>query len=110
MDGVIRVYRMVNTTKTIVRQNIGSVNYSTGTLTLSAFNPTAITNNIVNIFFEPATYDLVPVREQILQINDSDVTCTVTDVNSVERRGVTSTSSSSSAGSSGSSGSSSSGY
>ena len=64
-------------------------------------------NNIVNIFFEPATNDLVPVREQILQINDSDVSCSVIDVNAVERRGVDSTSSVSSSGSSSSSSSSS---
>lgn len=108
LNGYIRVYRMVNTVKTIVRENIGTINYTTGHLTLSAFNPSAITNNIVNIFFEPATNDLVPVREQILQINDSDVTCNTTDVNAVERRGVDSTSTVGSSGSSSGSSSSSS--
>ena len=108
LNGFIRVYRMVNTVKTIVRENIGTINYTTGLLTLSAFNPSAITNNIVNIFFEPATNDLVPVREQILQINDSDVTCNTTDVNAVERRGVDSTSTVGSSGSSSGSSSSSS--
>jgi hypothetical protein len=92
LNGIIRVYRLINTVKTIVRQNIGTVDYTTGTLTLSAFNPSAITNNIVNIFFEPNVSDLSPVREQILQINDSDVTISITDVNSVERRGVSSSS------------------
>ena len=43
------------------------------------------------------------MREQILQINDSDVNITASDVNAVERRGVTSTSTSSGSSSSGSS-------
>lgn len=95
LNGNIRVYRMVGTTKTIVRDSIGTIDYESGTITLSAFNPSAITNNIINIFFEPKDYDLTPIREQIFQINDNDVTITVTDTNSIERRGVSSTTASS---------------
>ena len=90
MNGYIRVFKTVDTIKTTIRDNIGTVNYSTGTITLTAFAPSAITNNVVNIFIEPNVYDLVPVREQIFQINDTDVTITVNDVNSIERRGVSS--------------------
>jgi len=46
-------------------------------------------NNIVNIYFEPVEADMIPVREQIFQILDSDITINVTDVNILERRSVT---------------------
>ena len=88
-NGVIRVYRLVGTIKTIIRNSIGSIDYSTGQVTLVAFAPSAITNNIVNIYFEPVEADMIPVREQIFQILDSDITINVTDVNILERRSVT---------------------
>lgn len=88
-NGAIRVYRLVGTIKTIIRNSIGSIDYSTGQVTLVAFAPSAITNNIVNIYFEPVEADMIPVREQIFQILDSDITINVTDVNILERRSVT---------------------
>jgi hypothetical protein len=88
-NNVIRVYRMTGTIKTIVRNNIGSIDYDTGQVTLVAFAPQAITNNIVHIYFEPVEEDMIPVREQIFQILDSDVIINVTDVNILERRSVT---------------------
>ena len=88
-NGVIRVYRKQNNIKTIIRNNIGSIDYTTGQVTLVAFAPQAITNNIVHIYFEPVEEDMIPVREQIFQILDSDITVNVTDVNILERRSVT---------------------
>lgn len=87
LDGVLRVYRMVGTEKLIVRSNIGTVNYSTGRINLSAFLPISAIGNIVSLHIEPEFEDLVPVREQILKILERDIRITTVDVNALERRG-----------------------
>tara|TARA_B100000131_G_scaffold218176_1_gene209695 strand:- start:3793 stop:5652 length:1860 start_codon:yes stop_codon:yes gene_type:complete len=93
LNGVLRIYRMVGTNKSIVRSNVGTVNYSTGLIKLSAFLPVSAVGNIVSIYIEPRYQDLVPVREQILKILERDITITMIDVNALERRNFTSDSS-----------------
>ena len=78
---------MVGTEKLIVRSNIGTVNYSTGRINLSAFLPISAIGNIVSLHIEPEFEDLVPVREQILKILERDIRITTVDVNALERRG-----------------------
>ena len=86
LDGVLRIYRKVGQTKIIVRTNIGTVNYSTGLITLSAFLPNSAVGNVVSIHIQPKFQDLVPVREQILKILERDIIITTIDVNALERR------------------------
>lgn len=91
-NGTVRVYRMQSTTKYIVNSNVGTINYASGVLTLTAFQPSALINNSISLYFEPEESDVAPVKQQIFKIESEDLNITATDVNALERRGVTSVS------------------
>ncbi len=48
-------------------------------MTLSSFAPTAISGSFLEITSQPNLNDIIPYRQQILLIEDSDVTITMTD-------------------------------
>ena len=101
-DGIIRVVKLKLGIRTLIQNNIGTVSYSNGSISLSTFAPTAITGNTVNITVTPAANDISPVRDQILLISNNDVTVTATtdsteSIGSVVTIGSTSTSGSTSA-------------
>ena len=83
-DGVMRIIRLENAKKIVVNANIGSVNYITGLITLKAFKPTAIVGNNIEVTVDPEINDVVPKREQIIDISQSDVTINMVDVASVK--------------------------
>ena len=83
---------MQSTTKYIVNSNVGTINYASGVLTLTAFQPSALINNSISLYFEPEESDVAPVKQQIFKIESEDLNITATDVNALERRGVTSVS------------------
>ena len=70
-NGNLRAYTLVGgTTRTYRDTNIGTINYTTGTLTLDSINITSSTNTggiIVTV--TPASNDIVPVRNQLLEID-----------------------------------------
>ena len=84
VDGVMRIIRLENAKKIVVNANIGSVNYVTGLITLKAFKPTAIVGNNIEVTVDPEINDVVPKREQIIDITQSDVTINMVDVASVK--------------------------
>tara|TARA_Y100000034_G_scaffold137029_1_gene218851 strand:+ start:3458 stop:5248 length:1791 start_codon:yes stop_codon:yes gene_type:complete len=80
-NGLLRTYTSSGGVKTIVNTNIGTVNYTTGLITLSAFAPTSVNNNGVLSFTSASdSNDVIPSREQIIRIVDSTIT-TVEDRN-----------------------------
>lgn len=70
-NGNLRAYSLVGgTTRTYLETNIGTVDYTSGTLTLDSINITSSTNTggiIVTIL--PSSNDIVPVRNQLLEID-----------------------------------------
>lgn len=77
-SGTLRVVKIIAGTTTEVANNIGTVNYTAGTLNLVNFNPNSITGNTINIIVTPAQSDVTPIRDQILIIDTNDVTVTAT--------------------------------
>ena len=75
-NGIVRVVKLKLGVRTLIQNNIGTVSYSNGSISLSTFAPTAITGNTVNITITPASNDISPVRDQILLISNNDVTVT----------------------------------
>jgi len=74
--GVIRVFRVNEAGDAIgVAQNIGSINYVTGQIILDDFQPTAIGDGGVTLRITavPQNKDILPLRGQIVVINDTDV-------------------------------------
>jgi len=77
-EGNIRTYYFVGTTKTYETANIGTINYSTGEIVLSSFNIASATNSdgTITITVIPNSNDIVPVRNQVLEIDATNLSVT----------------------------------
>ena len=84
LDGVIRVFRLVNNKKTIVNSSLGTIDYTTGKIILNSFNPTAFVGSTLQITVSPESYDIIPLREQIIQISSSLLTVNVNDISAIK--------------------------
>ena len=77
-EGNIRTYYFVGTTKVYETANIGTINYSTGEIVLSSFNVATVTNSdgTITITVIPNSNDIVPVRNQVLEIDATNLSVT----------------------------------
>ena len=73
-----RIIQIVDTNNLVQDANIGDVNEETGTVTLNAFNPTALPTGqtTVDITVKPASSDVSPTRNELLTILTSTATIT----------------------------------
>jgi len=82
-EGNIRRYYFVGTVRTYANNTQGTVDYSTGQITINSLNVSSIENirgassTVIEITVEPASNDIVPVRDQILNIDTANSTITV---------------------------------
>ena len=79
--GVLRVYRLVDQSKVYVNSSIGTVEYSTGKITLSSFNPVSISNadeSEISLTVIPNKSDLYSRRNTILMIDSDNIAVTAT--------------------------------
>ena len=80
--GNIRVYYLSGTTRIYTSTSFGTVNYTTGEIILTSANITSISNidgaasTRVRVFAIPNSNDVVPVRNQVLEIDTSNSTIT----------------------------------
>lgn len=75
--GTVRIYRFDDTnTKVIQNSNVGTINYTTGKITLSNFNVSSIVGTQLKINATPDTLDVTPLREQILIMQSVDAVVT----------------------------------
>ena len=87
--GIIRVYYLSGTTRIYTSSTFGTVNYTTGEVILTSANITSISNvdgaasTRIRIFAIPNSNDIVPVRNQVLEIDIANSTITG-DVDAVE--------------------------
>ena len=77
--GNIRRYYFVGSVRTYVNSTQGTVDYSTGQITINSLNIQSIenirnsTSTVVEVTVEPASYDIVPVRDQIIEIDTANL-------------------------------------
>jgi hypothetical protein len=79
-NGLVRVYKLVNDTKIIVYSNIGTVDYTTGKMTLVDFLPisTSELDSVLKITVEPNNQNITTKRNMILLIDSDDVSVSAT--------------------------------
>ena len=81
-SGIIRAYYLVSGTRTYTDATFGTINYTTGEIILTAAHLTSISNvdgatsTVVRVFVIPNSNDIVPVRNQVLQIDTANSTVT----------------------------------
>ena len=82
-NGNIRRYYFVGAVRTYVNTTQGTVNYTTGQITINSLTVASVENirgassTIIEVTVEPASYDIVPVRDQIIEIDTANSTITV---------------------------------
>ena len=78
-SGKIRTFYLLGgTTKTITNAEAGTINYNTGEVVLTSFNITATTNTnaTIDVTIKPNSNDVIPVRQQIVEIDTVATTVT----------------------------------
>lgn len=72
-NGNIRIYRFnENRQKTFINERAGTVDYTTGTINIENFNPSAYSGIEMKVTITPDRLDIIPIREQILIMNSGD--------------------------------------
>jgi hypothetical protein len=81
--GNVRRYRLVGSVRTYANNTQGTINYSTGQITITSLNISSIENirgsasTVIELTVIPKSNDIVPVRDQILEIDTANSTITV---------------------------------
>jgi hypothetical protein len=75
-NGIIRIYQESGNQNLGIVQNLGTIDYTTGKIVLTDFQPTVFKNGGVTlkIFAKPSDKDILPLRGQIISIRDEDIT------------------------------------
>ena len=82
-NGNIRLYYLSSGIRTYVNETQGTINYDTGQITLNSLNVASISNirgatsTVVEITVTPNSNDVVPVRDQIVEIDISNSSVSV---------------------------------
>ena len=83
--GNIRTYYLVGgTTRTYLSSTAGTINYSTGLITIPSLTITS--SGAVSVVVQPKSNDVVPVRNQLLEIDFGNTTVTA-EVDTIESGG-----------------------
>ena len=72
-DGGVRLYYLVGASRVYLSLEAGTIDYEEGLVTLSSFLPVSVTNTELSIFAEPESFNIVPVRNQILLISSASI-------------------------------------
>jgi len=81
--GNVRRYYLVSGVKTYANSTQGTINYETGQVTLNSLNVASISNirgvvsNVIELTATPKSNDIVPVRNQVVEIDVSNSNITV---------------------------------
>ena len=79
LNGVMRIYYLLGGEKVIIIAEAGTVDYDTGTIVLTSFLPNSYVGSILDFTIQPAENDLVPVRNQLFEIANTNITITMQD-------------------------------
>lgn len=76
-NGDIRIVRTVGDSLLVVNEEVGKVDYTTGIISLINFSIDSFEGEYIDVNIEPNKLDITPKRNQILQINESDINLTM---------------------------------
>ena len=81
--GNVRRYRLSGGVRTYANNAQGTINYSTGQITLNSLNITTIenirgaTSTVIELTVKPNSNDIIPVRDQIVEVDVANSSITV---------------------------------
>lgn len=73
-SGVMQIYKVVDGSRQIVVNNIGTVKYTTGTINLVSFAPLSVasTDGVLRVTIQPANQDVISKTNTILTLDTND--------------------------------------
>jgi len=83
-DGNVRLYQLSSGIRTYINSTQGTINYTSGQITLNSLNVASISNirgstsTVIELTVTPDSNDVVPVRDQIVEIDVANSSITVT--------------------------------
>ena len=74
-NGNLELYRIVNDQRVVVKQSMGTVNYSTGEVSIMDLTPNSLPSgiNYIDIIVQPKEEDIISLRNQIVIIEDENI-------------------------------------
>ena len=67
--GTVRIYELVGDTREYIKEDIGTIDYTKGIVSLKNFKPDSVENTIIRVFCEPQDNDVLSERNTILVID-----------------------------------------
>jgi hypothetical protein len=76
-DGIIQVVKEAAGETAVINSNVGTLDYTTGKMTLVSFKPITVeqvvNNNTIEIYVQTNVLDITPIREQVIVVEKKDV-------------------------------------
>ena len=79
LNGIFRIFYLSGADKIILSATAGTVTYSNGYISITSFKPDSFDGSTIDFTITPATNDLVPVRNQIFEIANTNITIVMQD-------------------------------
>ena len=82
-QGNVRRYSLVGSTRTYANNTQGTIDYDTGSITINSLNVSVVENirgeasTVIELTVTPQSNDIIPVRDQILNIDTANSSITV---------------------------------
>ena len=79
LNGILRIFYLSGSDKVILSNTAGTVTYSNGYISISSFKPDSYVGSTLDFDITPAQNDLTPIRNQIFEIANTNITITMQD-------------------------------
>ena len=79
LNGTLRIYYLSGADKILLSNSAGTVTYSNGYISITSFKPDSYTGSTLDFTIEPAVNDLVPIRNQMFDVSNTNITVTMQD-------------------------------
>ena len=79
LNGTLRIYYLSGADKILLSNSAGTVTYSNGYISITSFKPDSYTGSTLDFTIEPAVNDLVPIRNQMFDVSNTNITVSMQD-------------------------------
>ena len=79
LNGTLRIFFLSGSDKVILSNTAGTVTYSNGFISISSFKPDSFVGATLDFTITPAQNDLTPIRNQIFEIANTNISITMQD-------------------------------
>ena len=79
LNGTLRIFYLSGADKILLSNTAGTVSYANGNISISSFKPDSFVGATLDFTITPAQNDLTPIRDQIFEIANTNITITMQD-------------------------------